>query len=192
MLNLWFGLPIAALLVGIGLHFGLLRFARAQYKRKAIGSLSDEDSPPAPGRRLIERIERVRVETKAHWFSILALPVLLIGILLTYHRFNTRIDFQFLITSVVACGIVFCFCLWHLIQKSLERKRLQSTYDADVEVGQALQNLAEKGYHVFHGLATDNFEADHVIVGPKGVFLVKTKAASQRLLVNQRMKRFRS
>ena len=97
MLNLWFGLPIAALLVGIGLHFGLLRFVRAQYKRKATGPLSDKDSPPAPGRRLVERIERVRLETRAHWICILVLPVLLIGILLTYHRFNTRIDFQFLI-----------------------------------------------------------------------------------------------
>ena len=176
MLNLWFALPVAALLAGLGLHFGLLRGMRAQYRKKRLGLQSDDDSATAPGRSLLEKIDRVTLDLKAHRLCVFVQPLLLAALVMAHRKFNPGLDLQFLITSTVACGIVFVYCLWNLIRGSRARKRYQLSYDADVQVGHALRDLESLGYHVFHGQTADTFNIDHVVVGPKGVFTVETSA----------------
>jgi hypothetical protein len=48
-------------------------------------------------------------------------------------------------------------------------------------VGQALIEVADSGYRAFHDLAVgDNWNLDHVAVGPQGVFLIETKSRNRR------------
>lgn len=42
-------------------------------------------------------------------------------------------------------------------------------------VGEHLNQLLSSGYHVFHDIPFENYNIDHVIVGPTGVFAVETK-----------------
>ena len=42
-------------------------------------------------------------------------------------------------------------------------------------VGGLLETLREHGYRVFHDLPFDNFNIDHALVGPGGVFAIETK-----------------
>ena len=179
MLSLWFFLPVAALLVGFGLYFGALQVMRAQVRKSRTGTRKQEDSSAMIGLPLLDKIDRVNQEMKAHRLCVFIQPILLVAITLTYRQFNSRIDSQFLVTSLVACGIVFFFCLWNLIRQSRERKGLQLSYDAEVEVGQALDNLDSQGHHVFHGFAADDLNIDHIVVGAKGVFVVETKAVAK-------------
>lgn len=179
MLNLWFLLPVAALLTGLGLHFGVLRAMRGQHRRKQISQPPGDDSASAPGRSLLEQIDRVTIEIKAHRICIFVQPLVLLALVVLYRKFNPGLDLQFTVTSIVACGIVFFFCLWNMIRGSQVRKRYRLSYDADVEVGLALNDLTSQGYHVFHGQAQDNFNIDHIVVGPKGVFTVETRAGSK-------------
>jgi len=60
-----------------------------------------------------------------------------------------------------------------------QRRRKRLGYDGEVAVGQELNQLLRQGYHVFHDFPADNFNIDHVVVGPKGVFAVETKARSK-------------
>lgn len=43
-------------------------------------------------------------------------------------------------------------------------------------VGEELHKLASFGYLIFHDLPFENFNVDHVVVGPAGVFVIETKA----------------
>ena len=48
-------------------------------------------------------------------------------------------------------------------------------------VGQALIEVADSGYRAFHDLtAGDNWNIDHVAVGPQGVFIIETTARNRR------------
>lgn len=48
-------------------------------------------------------------------------------------------------------------------------------------VGQLLDELRGKGYQVFHDIVTDDFNVDHVLIGPAGVFTIETKTRSKPL-----------
>ncbi len=48
-------------------------------------------------------------------------------------------------------------------------------FDGERAVGEELTQLLAEGYRVFHDLPFENFNIDHVIVGPSGVYAVETK-----------------
>jgi hypothetical protein len=52
---------------------------------------------------------------------------------------------------------------------------LKLGYQGERFVGGLLETLREHGYRVFHDLPFDNFNIDHAIVGPAGVFAIETK-----------------
>jgi hypothetical protein len=92
-----------------------------------------------------------------------------------YYRYHSRLDLQFLATSSAACGLVFLYCVWKLVENMRRHKGLRLEYEAEVEVGQALDQLVARGYRVFHGIKQDALDIDHLLVGPKGVFTIETK-----------------
>ena len=42
-------------------------------------------------------------------------------------------------------------------------------------VGQTLERLRSKGYQVFHDIPCGGFNIDHVLISPRGVFVIDTK-----------------
>lgn len=51
--------------------------------------------------------------------------------------------------------------------------------DGERVVGQFLEELRAKGYRVFHDIPGPNFNIDHVIIGPGGVFAIETKTRTK-------------
>lgn len=58
-------------------------------------------------------------------------------------------------------------------------KNLRLGSRAERMVGQELERLRGLGYEVFHDVAGDGFNIDHVVIGHGGVFTVETKARSK-------------
>jgi hypothetical protein len=85
--------------------------------------------------------------------------------------------------DVYASAIIgFTFIIYFLtkiIKLLNERKTTRLGYEGEVAVGQELNQLMLKGYHVFHDFPANNFNIDHVIVGESGVFAVETKTRSK-------------
>lgn len=48
-------------------------------------------------------------------------------------------------------------------------------YSGERAVGECLNSLLADGYQVFHDIPFENFNIDHVVVGPTGVFAIETK-----------------
>jgi hypothetical protein len=51
--------------------------------------------------------------------------------------------------------------------------------DGERVVGQILEQLRGKGYEVFHDISGPDFNIDHAIVGPAGVFTIETKTRTK-------------
>lgn len=60
-----------------------------------------------------------------------------------------------------------------------DRNLLGLGYQCKVAVGQELTQLASLGYRVFHDFPADNFNIDHIAVGPQGVFAIDTKGRAK-------------
>jgi hypothetical protein len=153
----------------------MLRLLQASYRKKSQRFSPGDERPAAPGRFQLQGIEEVSVEIKAHRICAFLQPVFLAAIGAIYYSYHARLDLQFLVTSIVACGLVFLFCSWNLVEKGRQHKRLRLDYEAEVEVGEALDQLTARGYHVYHGFQQAGIDIDHLVVGPKGVFAVETK-----------------
>lgn len=60
-----------------------------------------------------------------------------------------------------------------------QMRRLRLAKDGERAVGQLLDTLRADGYQVFHDVLGKDFNLDHVLIGPGGVFTVETKTWSK-------------
>jgi hypothetical protein len=78
------------------------------------------------------------------------------------------------LTFVIAiAAIAFAAIEWVIGVRKL--KRLILGRNGEREVGQALEELRQNGFAIFHDVIGRNFNIDHVIVSHHGIFVVETK-----------------
>lgn len=65
---------------------------------------------------------------------------------------------------------------WWSVRSFQRIQRLRLALDGEMAAGEALNHLMRRGYYVFHDIPGANYNIDHAIVGPNGVFAVETKA----------------
>jgi hypothetical protein len=61
------------------------------------------------------------------------------------------------------------------------RRQLTLGRDGERVVGQCLEELRAKGYRVLHDIVVKDFNIDHVVISPKGLYTVETKTVSKPL-----------
>jgi len=71
------------------------------------------------------------------------------------------------------------FFVYRLLKLRSELMRLRLAKDGERAVGQLLDTLRADGYQVFHDVLGKDFNLDHVLIGPGGVFTVETKTWSK-------------
>lgn len=75
----------------------------------------------------------------------------------------------------VACG----YAGWVVRRNRVTLRSLRQGIEGERAVGQYLERLREQGYQVFHDVQGQNFNLDHVLIGPAGVFTIETKTWSK-------------
>ena len=89
---------------------------------------------------------------------------------------KTKVNpFLFSVISVPIIG----YCTFKLLRLRSITRRLKQGRDGERIVGEELENLRARGYRVFHDVIGGDFNVDHVLVGPAGVFAVETKTWSK-------------
>jgi hypothetical protein len=76
--------------------------------------------------------------------------------------------------TVVAVAAA-AYAIWQFKQNLPKVRRLKLAEQGEKAVGQMLESLRTSGYSVFHDLIGDDFNVDHVIIGPAGIFTIETK-----------------
>ena len=135
------------------------------------------DSPLRnPGESLDESIQNLLDED----ISTLIVVVVVCGVLTGYEwwRWYAQIPYSPVITTLMSGGVT-TYCFFRLSDLKKQLKDLSLARDGEKAVGQYLEALRETGYRVFHDVIGKNFNLDHVIIGPKGIFTIETKTFSK-------------
>lgn len=134
----------------------------------------------APGETLRREIEAQVEKFDDSWLRWLALFVAPVLVLLSLAQFqNGKIPYWQI--GLISLLVLFC-CVWFVrsIYRYLNKTiQLRLGLDAEIAVGQELNQLMRQGCHVYHDFPAEEFNIDHVVVGPGGVFAVETKGRSK-------------
>jgi hypothetical protein len=134
----------------------------------------------SPGESLIRQLDNINIEINIYLVSLVLLPLLIYSFILSFSYYKGR---SINLIDVYASAIIgFTFIIYFLtkiIKLLNERRVTRLGYEGEVVVGQELNQLMLKGYHVYHDFPANNFNIDHIIVGESGVFAVETKTRSK-------------
>lgn len=182
--GIWAGLIVVA-----GGYFFLHREMKrmfAEEKRRSRTPFKEKLLRP-PGESLRLRIEALRDEILEQGLILagtLTLTGLVIVLLWTPNWVANGVTWS--VTS--ATGLA---CSWHRWRKIKGLRRLLRNhrlgFDGERYVAEKLSELIGQGYRVFHDFLFDmkpggdatNFNIDHIVVGPAGVFVIETKTYRQ-------------
>lgn len=134
----------------------------------------------SPGHTLINQIDDLTDDINTDLMMMLFMPMLLI-VSAAGQLYWGEINFT-VPNIALYLFTIFSFPLYfskkltkHLHQRNLLRLGL----DAEMAVGQELNHLMRNGCYVYHDFPAEEFNIDHVVVGPSGVFAVETKGRAK-------------
>ena len=157
----------------IAVVFMLRRKRRARARRRSpIG----KDLLRSPGHSLRGQMDQLHTEVDFDLLQLMFLPLLMLTVFLAQGHVM-GLDRVMPLTPVFV-GLAVAAVGWtirKLLSTSKQLDRLRAGYDAELAVGQELDQLMRQGAVVFHELPADGFNIDHVVISAQGVFAVETK-----------------
>lgn len=158
----------------------LLYALRLYQKQKKLRSPFTKDLLRSPGQSFFVRLDAINEELMVYFVFALLGPLAIYSVHFSISYFAAvEEDHLRLIVSGAAGLGIFVYSTYKVIKLRRERKKMRFGYEGALVVGQELDQLMHDGFHVYHGFPADKFNIDHIVVGPKGVFAVETKARSK-------------
>lgn len=134
----------------------------------------------APGetlRREIELLEEKFDDNWPRWVALFFVPILILLVIGQLQGGRIHVwQLGFLFLLICLCCAWFIRSIYRYLNKT---NQLRLGLDAELAVGQELNHLMRLGCHVYHDFPAEEFNIDHVVVGPGGVFAVETKGRSK-------------
>lgn len=167
---------VLAVVVGPGLVATWLILRRRRLVRKERRSPLTADLLRTPGHALRERLDDARLDLAFDVMQLMVFPALALAALYAAGLATGRH------LSVWLLGVLALAWLGYaavrvaaLRRRSAEMDRWRIGLDAELAVGQELDQLMRDGAIVFHDVPGEQFNVDHVVIAPQGVFAVETK-----------------
>jgi hypothetical protein len=174
-------LPVVLMLGPILLLSAILYGLRFQIERRRLKTPLTSNLLRSPGESLRSKIDDLSQDVTFYALFMMGAPFMVYSIHLSQSYFGDILETPFRITvSVLTAFGILAFFAFKLVQALNLRRRLRLAHDAEMAVGQELNQLMLKGYHVYHDFPAEKFNIDHVVVGPGGVYAIETKARTKR------------
>lgn len=172
-------IPLVVIFVPVALLLGLISFWDWQTKNSRKKNPLTSDLLRGPGEALREKIDDLRIDQLADLLMLLFLPLLIYAMGLSYKTFGRAPSlFLMFFYALLACiSISYLFLRMYRRKKTIQNHALG--LDAEIAVGQELNHLMREGYWVYHDFPAEEFNIDHIVVGPSGVFAVETKGRTK-------------
>lgn len=84
-----------------------------------------------------------------------------------------------ILLSIFLIFIIIVFSL-RLYKAKIKMGYLRQGRDGERYVGQLLELMRKDGNLVFHDVVAENFNLDHVLIGPRGIYVIETKTWSKK------------
>ena len=165
-------LQIWAVLCFLPLCLVLAIIFRKRKEQRAFSRAPFKDLVRRPaGETLRLKLEELEEKLNEQTLGLVLFPMLMALGLFALHPkdpFSPIVFFLFSAVSSVYYGVK----LYKLIRT---RANYQLGYEGERFVGEELSRLIVLGFEIYHDVPFDGFNIDHVLVGPRGVFIVETK-----------------
>ena len=171
---------IAAPVLVLGILY-LVIFVYRQYnlRKKSKTPFTENALLRLPGHSLNQQIRDLDEKLASYIFMLFVISIMLtnsiISIFLVQKQLMTFSIFLLCVIGMLA-SLVFIF---KIVKRLSQRQKLRLGYFGELVTAEALTKLMPEGNYVFHDFPTDNFNIDHIVVGPAGVFAIETKARSK-------------
>ncbi len=133
-----------------------------------------------PGEYLHEKINDVTDDIVFNLFILPVIPILVYSLAISnFFPHQQKISIFLVIffcLLIIASTSYLCLSVYKLLNK---RNILRLGRECEVAIGQDLNNLLVYGFKVYHDFQANNFNIDHIAIGPTGVFAVETKGRSK-------------
>ena len=165
----------AVIFVGpvLAVSFLVMRKRRARARRRSAVAI---DLLRGPGHTLREQLDEASVDVLSNIFLLMLIPLIAVALFLAQSQLRSQRGMLLIgfIYAALALGFV-AFMVRKLWKAGGQLDKLKAGYDAELAVGQELDQLMRKGAFVFHDFPAGSFNIDHVVVATEGVFAVETK-----------------
>jgi hypothetical protein len=116
-----------------------------------------------------------KIETVLLWVFGLPTALFTSYLISTHHTATPPAPVLPIYISVAV--LIYLFLTVRLLRLMKERRNWRLGFSGERAVGEELNQLLPRGYHVFHDFPlAENWNIDHIVVGPAGVFALETKA----------------
>ncbi len=133
-----------------------------------------------PGHALRERLEELRIGLNFDIAALIAVPLFPMACFQVHAMLSGKLMNPILVTGVMLlAGVFVAFKIRVLLRSAAESDRLRLGLDAELAVGQELDQLMREGAVVFHDLPAEHLNIDHVVIARQGVFAIETKGYSK-------------
>ncbi len=141
----------------------------------------------APGQTLREQIAEAEVDALFDLMLLMVLPSTLLASFLMQMQIARAPMSTFVISFYALANLaVVGYALHRLLKRGARTDKLKAGYDAELAVGQELDQLMRKGAAVFHDVPAEGFNIDHVVVGRVGLFAIETKGFTKSVKLKGR------
>jgi len=136
-----------------------------------------KDSPlHVAGQSIDEQIKDYMYNEASPLFYLIAF--LFITIALIWLTWFLKIIYLPLVISIIAAaGVIYSVIRLSILK--IRIKNLVLARNGERIVAEVLDNLRNKGYIVFHDIIDKNFNIDHAVLTPNGIFTIETKTYSK-------------
>lgn len=128
-----------------------------------------------PGHSLRQEIETATNDLTWDVVLLMVVPLMALTLFLAQSVLGpARLEHLGLLYGLCATGFI-GYMLRKLVKAGVHLDHLKAGYDAELAVGQELDQLMRQGAATFHDVPGERFNIDHVVVAAEGVFAVETK-----------------
>ncbi len=183
-MNLLF--PILPVVGPLLLIIGVICLFRFYQKQKKRRSPFTRELLRSPGQSLLAQLDAINEDLIFYLILALVMPLIIYSTHISISYFNGTTETLSRILFSICAGIgLFIFSLYKVLKLLGRRRLFRLGYEGGLAVGQELDQLMREGFSIYHDFPADGFNIDHIVVGPKGVFAVETKARSKATTKNR-------
>ena len=163
----------------IGPAIAIVFLLRRKRRRRALRrSPLTKNLLRSPGHSVREQLDEATSELGFDVMGLALFPVFVIALFLAQQQ-AVKLDAATLAwvapIYVAAVALFIARQVRKLVRNGHRIDDLRAGYDAELAVGQELDQLMRQGARVFHDFPGEKFNVDHVVICPSGLFAVETK-----------------
>lgn len=172
-------IPILIMFVFFALAVGLLAITRKLHRRGRRNPLTC-DLLRNPGESLREQLEDLNLDQVFYLLCFVFSPLLIGFQFLSQSQLDPNTSIPKIIPThvFIVVGLASYFAV-QVVRTMRKRQSLRLGLECELAVGQELNQLMLLGCRVYHDFPAENFNIDHIVIGPAGVYAVETKGRAK-------------